>query len=108
MDRKIGVVAGEIGQCRCDPVPAKIGRGRNTQHAPCDRHSDPLGVGAIARKADDLAEGRLVECLAEVPWQEMTLYATFLPGNPLSPRVLLALDWLSEVICQTCTSANLW
>jgi len=43
----------------------------------------------------DLAEGRLVECLPEVSWEAVSLYATFLPGRPVAPRVRLAIDWLA-------------
>lgn len=46
--------------------------------------------------AADLAEGRLIECLANIAWVEVSLYATFLPGRPIAPRVRLAVDWVAE------------
>lgn len=46
--------------------------------------------------AADLAEGRLVECLPDVSWEEVSLYATFLAGRPVAPRVRLAVEWLAD------------
>jgi DNA-binding transcriptional LysR family regulator len=46
--------------------------------------------------AADLVDGRLVECLPDISWEEISLYATFLPGRPIAPRVRLAVDWIAE------------
>ena len=46
----------------------------------------------------DLSEGRLVECLPRIAWRDVALYATFLPGSPVPPRVRLGVDWLASVI----------
>lgn len=54
----------------------------------------------------DLAEGRLVECLPDVDWEEVSLYATFLPGRPIAPRVRLAVDWIAETFSSGATSLN--
>jgi DNA-binding transcriptional LysR family regulator len=48
--------------------------------------------------ADDLAAGRLVECLPNVEWEEVSLYATYLPGKPVAPRVRLAIDRIVEAL----------
>jgi DNA-binding transcriptional LysR family regulator len=44
----------------------------------------------------DLAEGRLIECLPDVRWEPVSLYATFMPGRPVAPRVRLAIDWIAD------------
>lgn len=56
-----------------------------------------LSLEAMWDVSADLAAGRLVACLTDVAWQEATLYATFLPGSPLPPRVRLAVDWLVRI-----------
>jgi LysR family transcriptional activator of dmlA len=54
--------------------------------------------------AADLAGGRLVECLPDVRWEEVLLYATFLPGKPIAPRVRLAIGWIAGTFSSGATS----
>lgn len=57
-----------------------------------------LSLEAAWDVAEDLREGRLIECLSSIDWQELTLYATFLPGKPVPARIRLFVDWLSQLI----------
>ena len=57
-----------------------------------------LSLEAAWDVAEDLHEGRLIECLPSVNWQELTLFATFLPGKPVPARIRLFVDWLSQLI----------
>lgn len=45
--------------------------------------------------ADDLAAGRLVTALADQACPPLDLYATFLPGQPVPPRVRLFVDFIA-------------
>jgi DNA-binding transcriptional LysR family regulator len=44
--------------------------------------------------AEDLQQGRLVECLADCRWDGIELFATFLPGQPVPPRIRLFVDFM--------------
>ena len=44
--------------------------------------------------AEDLQQGRLVECLADWRWDGIELFATFLPGQPVPPRIRLFVDFM--------------
>ena len=57
-----------------------------------------LSLEAAWDVADDLRDGRLVACLPEIAWQDLTLYATFLPGRPVPARVRLFVDWLAQLL----------
>ncbi len=57
-----------------------------------------LSLEAAWDVAEDLLEGRLIECLPSVNWQELTLVATFLPGKPVPARIRLFVDWLLQLI----------
>lgn len=46
--------------------------------------------------AEDLREGRLVECLADCRWDGIELFATFLPGQPVPPRIRLFVDFMAS------------
>jgi DNA-binding transcriptional LysR family regulator len=47
--------------------------------------------------AEDLQAGHLVECLADVRWDGVELFATFLPGQPVPPRIRLFVDFIATV-----------
>jgi len=55
--------------------------------------------------ASDLAEGLLITCLPKIDWEEVSLYATFLPGRPVSPRVRLAIDWIAETFSSSLSTS---
>jgi DNA-binding transcriptional LysR family regulator len=44
--------------------------------------------------AEDLQQGRLVECLADCRWDGIELFATFPPGQPVPPRIRLFVDFM--------------
>ena len=54
------------------------------------------GVSREARwdVARDLREGRLVQCLADTPGEDVELYVVFAPGRPTPPRIRLLVDFL--------------
>jgi hypothetical protein len=45
--------------------------------------------------ADDLQASLLVECLADYWCDEIELFATFLPGHPVPPRIRLFVDFMA-------------
>jgi DNA-binding transcriptional LysR family regulator len=47
---------------------------------------------------EDLAEGRLVECLRDFWCDSVDLFAAFASGKPVVPRVRLFVDFLAAVI----------
>jgi DNA-binding transcriptional LysR family regulator len=53
-----------------------------------------LSAEALWDVADDLEAGRLVECLADHWCDDIELFATFLPGHPLPPRIRLFVDFM--------------
>src|ERR1700744_1485866 len=46
--------------------------------------------------AEDLHQGRLVECLADCRWDSIELFATFLPGQPVPPRIRLFVGFMAS------------
>jgi LysR family transcriptional regulator, transcriptional activator for dmlA len=50
--------------------------------------------------ADDLATGRLVQCMPEYHSAPMELYAVFAPGKPVPPRIRLFLDHLVRAFAE--------
>jgi LysR family transcriptional activator of dmlA len=50
--------------------------------------------------ADDLATGRLVQCIPEYHSAPMELYAVFAPGKPVPPRIRLFLDHLVRAFAE--------
>lgn len=54
-----------------------------------------LSSEALWDVAEDLAAGRLVECLADYVTDEIELFATFQPGHPIPPRVRLFVDFIA-------------
>lgn len=59
-----------------------------------------LSLEAAWDVAEDIRNGRLVECLPGTAWQELTLYATFLPGRPVPARIKLFVDWLAHLVSE--------
>ena len=57
-----------------------------------------LSLEAAWDVSGDLQGGRLVTCLPQITWQEVTLYATFLPGRPVPARVRMVVDWLARLV----------
>ena len=53
-----------------------------------------LSLEALWDVAEDLRGGRLVECLADCRWDGIELFATFLPGQPVPPRIRLFVDFI--------------
>lgn len=53
-----------------------------------------LSAEALWDVAEDLEAGRLVECLADHRCGDIELFATFLPGQPLPPRIRLFVDFM--------------
>ena len=62
-----------------------------------------LSLEALWDVAEDLQAGRLVECLADCWCDEIDLFATFQPGQPIPPRVRLFVDFMAG--CQLGSSA---
>ena len=60
--------------------------------------SEGLSLEAAWDIAEDIRDGRLVECLPGTAWQELTLYATFMPGRPVPARIKLFVDWLANLV----------
>jgi DNA-binding transcriptional LysR family regulator len=54
-----------------------------------------LSLEALWDVAEDLQAGRLVECLADHWCDEIELFATFLPGRPVPPRIRLFVDFIA-------------
>lgn len=54
-----------------------------------------LSLEALWDVEEDLAAGRLVECLAPFWCDTIDLFATFLPGKPLPPRIRLFIDFIA-------------
>lgn len=62
--------------------------------------AEGLSLEAAWDVAEDIREGRLVELLPGIAWQELALYATFLPGRPVPARVRLFVDWLAQLVSE--------
>ena len=56
-----------------------------------------LSLEALWDVAEDLQAGSLVTCLADCPWEGIELFATFLPGQPVPPRIRLFVDFMAAV-----------
>jgi DNA-binding transcriptional LysR family regulator len=56
-----------------------------------------LSLEAFWDVAEDLQAGHLVECLADFRWDGVELFATFLPGHPVPPRIRLFVDFIAAV-----------
>ena len=54
-----------------------------------------LSSEALWDVAEDLQAGRLVECLVDYRCDEIALFATFQPGQPIPPRVRLFVDFMA-------------
>jgi DNA-binding transcriptional LysR family regulator len=59
-----------------------------------------LSLEALWDVEEDLAAGRLVECLAPYWCDSIELFATFLPGKPLPPRIRLFVDFVAEAFAR--------
>ena len=57
-----------------------------------------LSLEAMWDVEEDLAEGRLVECLREFWCDSVDLFAAFAPGKPVVPRIRLFVDFLAAAI----------
>jgi DNA-binding transcriptional LysR family regulator len=56
-----------------------------------------LSLEALWDVAEDLESGRLVECLADFWCDSIELFAAFLPGQPVPPRIRLFVDFIAAV-----------
>jgi DNA-binding transcriptional LysR family regulator len=56
-----------------------------------------LSLEAFWDVAEDLQAGHLVECLADLRWDGIELFATFLRGQPVPPRIRLFVDFVAAV-----------
>ena len=54
-----------------------------------------LSLEALWDVADDVEDGRLVECLADYWCDSIDLFAAFLPGRPAPPRIRLFVDFIA-------------
>lgn len=54
-----------------------------------------VSLEALWDVAADLHAGRLVECLADYWCDTIELFATFLPGQPVAPRIRLFVDFIA-------------
>ena len=54
-----------------------------------------LSLEALWDVAEDLQSGRLVECLSDYWCDSIELFAAFLPGHPIPPRVRLFVDFVA-------------
>ena len=54
-----------------------------------------LSLEALWDVEEDLAAGRLVECLVPFWCDSIDLFDTFLPGKPLPPRIRLFIDFIA-------------
>jgi DNA-binding transcriptional LysR family regulator len=54
-----------------------------------------LSLEALWDVAEDLRAGCLVECLADYWCDRIELFATFLPGQPVPPRIRLFVDFMA-------------
>jgi LysR family transcriptional activator of dmlA len=54
-----------------------------------------LSLEALWDVAEDLESGRLVECLADFWCDSIELFAAFLPGHPIPPRIRLFVDFIA-------------
>jgi len=48
--------------------------------------------------AEDLQDGQLIECLTDCRWEDIELFATFLPGQPVPPRIRLFVDFMASML----------
>jgi DNA-binding transcriptional LysR family regulator len=55
-----------------------------------------FSLEALWDVAEDLQAGRLVACLADYRCDEVELFATFLPGHPVPPRIRLFVNFMAE------------
>jgi LysR family transcriptional activator of dmlA len=65
-----------------------------------------LSLEALWDVAEDLESGRLVECLADFWCDSIELFAAFLPGQPIPPRIRLFVDFIAAVRGGTGSPAN--
>jgi DNA-binding transcriptional LysR family regulator len=65
-----------------------------------------LSLEALWDVAEDLESGRLVECLADFWCDSIELFAAFLPGQPIPPRIRLFVDFVAAVRGSTGIKAN--
>jgi DNA-binding transcriptional LysR family regulator len=56
-----------------------------------------LSLEALWDVAEDLESGRLVECLADFWCDSIELFAAFLPGRPIPPRIRLFVDFIAAL-----------
>jgi DNA-binding transcriptional LysR family regulator len=54
-----------------------------------------LSLEALWDVAEDLESGRLVQCLADFWCDSIELFAAFLPGHPIPPRIRLFVDFVA-------------
>ncbi len=59
-----------------------------------------LSLEALWDIAEDLAAGRLVECLAAYWCDSIDLFAVFAPGKPVPPRIRLFVDHVAAAFAQ--------
>lgn len=59
-----------------------------------------LSLEALWDIAEDLQAGHLVECLDTYPCDTIELFAAFLPGRPVPPRIRLFVDFIAAALDQ--------
>jgi DNA-binding transcriptional LysR family regulator len=57
-----------------------------------------LSLEALWDVTEDLRSGHLIECLADCRWENIELFATFLPGQPVPPRIRLFVDFMVSML----------
>jgi DNA-binding transcriptional LysR family regulator len=57
-----------------------------------------LSLEALWDVSEDLQGGQLIECLADCRWENIELFATFLPGQPVPPRIRLFVDFMVSML----------
>jgi DNA-binding transcriptional LysR family regulator len=59
-----------------------------------------LSLEALWDVAEDLRDGSLIECLSDCRWEGIELFATFLPVQPLPPRIRLFVDFMVAALAR--------
>ena len=60
-----------------------------------------LSLEAMWDVREDLASGKLTECLADYWCDEIELFATFAPGKPVSLKIRLFVDFIAENLARS-------
>jgi DNA-binding transcriptional LysR family regulator len=62
------------------------------------RQGRGLSLEAMWDVSEDLQGRHLIECLADCRWEDIELFATFLPGQPVPPRIRLFVDFMMSML----------